>query len=591
MNILLQLRQQFQQFWARQSQVQRVVLVTLLLAGAAVIAVFVVWANNPSYGVAFSGLSESEAGKIVDKLNSAGIPYQLQNGTTILVPSNRVYEVRLSMATQGLPSSGTVGFELFNGTTLGMDEFTQQVNYQRALEGELDRTIGSLRAVQSVQVHIVTPQKALLASEQDLTTASVTLELKDGETLSASQVQAIMHLVASSVQGLKPENVAIVDVDGNMLASGSADDTGGTGQQTDMAQRAAEAAYASGVQKKIRDLLISALGPNNSVVQVTAVMDWTQRDTTTKGVSPDTSTIRSRQSLTETYSGDGTNLAGIPGAASNLPPLSSTTSVSGTQVANYQRYETTTNYEFTQAETHEVVSPGSLQRLSVAVMVDITDTQPITPLRAAIAAAAGIDPTRGDTLAVEPLKFDHTSAQQQAAQDQRNSMIDLILRVGAVVGAVALLLLLLWYIQRLLANVRLASSEVWTPVMLAAAEAAGAAAETAATKAAQSSVNQAVEAQVLRAVDDAVSRLQGIPAPMPGAYSPYGSGAMSAGEAGGGLPPMPPIPGRPSAPVFEEMTPQDEHMQQSIAKMAEDEPTTIADIIHMWLSEDERGNG
>jgi flagellar M-ring protein FliF len=614
MNLLLQLRQQFQEFWKRQSQIQRIVLISLLVAGAAIITVFIVWSNSPTYGVAFSGLTETEAGKIVEKLTAATIPYQVRNGTTIMVPTNRVYEVRLSMATQGLPAagSGTVGYELFSGTTLGMTEFTQKVNYQRALEGELERTIGSLRSVQTVRVHIVTPEKALLTSEQDLTTASVTLEVKPGEIMGAAQVRAIVHLLASSVQGLKPENVVVVDAEGNMLASGNADGSDLAGQ-SDLQRRVAESAYAADTQKKVRNLLNTVLGPNNAVVQVTAQLDWTQRDITTQSVAPDTSAIRSRQTVTETYSGDGTPIGGIPGASSNLPPLTSSTSVSGTQVANYQRYEATTNFEFTQASTHDIVAPGSLQRLSVAVMVDLTSTQMITPLRSAIAAAAGINLARGDTLAVEPLTFNRTYATQEAAQIESDTMIDLYLKVGAVVGAVILLLILLWYIQRLLANVRLASNEVWTPVMLAAAEAAEAAAETAATKAAQSTVTAALEASVARAVEASMSKVvdeavtkavQSIPAPvmmtsLPAAASvPAATPAEAVGVDLGALdelevptaPPPVSVSMRSAPTVAEPMSAEDEQIQRRITQLAEEEPTAIADIIHMWLSEDERRN-
>ena len=251
-------------------------------------------------------------------------------------------------------------------------------------------------------------------------------------------------------------------------------------------------------------------------------------------------------------------------------------------MANYQRYEATTNYEFTQAEAHEVVAPGAIQRLSVAVMVDITSTQAITPLRAAIAAAAGIDATRGDTLAVEPLKFDRSYSTQQASNDQRDTMIDLILKVSAVVGAVLLLLVLLWYIQRLLANVRLASNEVWTPVMLAAVEAA----EAAATKTVETSMSKVMDEAVTKAV-------HAIPAPSNWGAAAAPEFAAPIGAAEPFTPGMaePDRPLRPAAPMVEEMTPQEEAMQRNIIKLAEDDPTTIADIIHMWLSEDERHNG
>ena len=171
---------------------------------------------------AFSGLSESDAGQIVEKLNEQGTPYQLRGSGTILVPSDKVYEIRLQMAREGLPEGGTVGFELFSGNMLGMTDFTQRINYQRALEGELERTIMSLASVSEVWVHIVTPEKSLLESEQNPATASVTVKSSGARQFDTTHVQSIIHLVSSSVEGLLPENVVVVGVEGNLLASGSA---------------------------------------------------------------------------------------------------------------------------------------------------------------------------------------------------------------------------------------------------------------------------------------------------------------------------------------------------------------------------------
>ena len=199
------LQQQLGSFWTRQSNSQKITLVVLLVAVAVLVPLFINWATQPTYAVAFSGMSETDAGQVVDKLTASNIPYQLNGTGTILVPQNMVYEVRLQMAKEGLPSSGTVGMEVFSGSTLGMTEFSQKVNYQRALEGELERTIGSLASIQTVRVHIVTPEKTLIVSEQSPTTASVMVSLKPGKSLDQSQVQSITHLVASSIEGLKPE--------------------------------------------------------------------------------------------------------------------------------------------------------------------------------------------------------------------------------------------------------------------------------------------------------------------------------------------------------------------------------------------------
>lgn len=549
--MLSQLRDQLLAVWQRQSRVQRLVLIALVAVGVAAVSLFVTWASTPSYAVAFSGLSEADAGQIVEKLNADGIPYKLEANGRILVPSNKVYEVRLSMARQGLPQGGTIGFELFSGTTLGMTEFTQRVNYQRALEGELERTIGSLAAIKAVRVHIVIPERALLASDQSPTTASITLAFTPGQSVDAAQVRAITHLVASSVEGLKPENVVVVDADGNLLtiASGEGNELGQTAQSD--SRRAAEAAYAASVETKVRNLLDTVLGPNKSVVKASVTLDWTQREVTSQTFDPAATALRSSQTLTETFSGDGSQVGGIPGATSNLPPLTSTTSVSGTQASLYQRYETTTNYEVTQQQSHAVVAPGQVEKLSVSVMVDvITDTQKLDSLKTVIAAAAGIDTARGDTLAVETLAFDRSYYEQQAADLAQSSQMDLYLKIGAAVGGALLLAALLWYVQRLLANLRLASAEAWPPMLMPAS--------------AEAALHAAHAAPGL-----------GIPAPQATVAAP-----QSASE------PEPDF----DIPVAPAASPADEKLQRLIVRMAEENPTTVAEVIHMWLSEDEKSH-
>ena len=285
--MLTTIQQQFNSYWKKQSLGRQVTLAALVLAIAILTPVLVNWAGAPSYSVAYSGLSEADAAQIVQKLDDNSIPYRLKNSGTIEVPNDQVYTTRLLIAREGLPQSSTVGYELFSGSSmLGMTEFSQKVNYQRAVEGELERTIGSLEAVKAVRVHLVVPEKSLLSSNQSLTTASVTIQVTPGNVLDNSQVRAITHLVASSVEGLKPENVAVVDSNGNLLASGS-----GTASENNLTikddQRAIEQAYALEVQNRVQTLLDKILGPNRSIVQATVEMDWTQREVTSNTYSPD----------------------------------------------------------------------------------------------------------------------------------------------------------------------------------------------------------------------------------------------------------------------------------------------------------------
>lgn len=259
--MLTAIQQQFMAFWKKQSLGKQITIVALVLATLILAPVLVNWATAPSYSVAYNGLSETDAAQIVQKLDENNITYRLKSSGTIEVPSDQVYSTRLLMARDGLPQSSTVGYELFSGTSmLGMTEFSQKVNYQRAIEGELERTIGSIDAVEAVRVHLVIPEKSLLTSAQSLATASVTMQVNPGKVMDASQVRAITHLVASSVEGLKPENVVVVDGNGNLLASGSGAE-GEMNMTVKDDQRAIETAYAAEVQNRVQSILDKILGP------------------------------------------------------------------------------------------------------------------------------------------------------------------------------------------------------------------------------------------------------------------------------------------------------------------------------------------
>jgi flagellar M-ring protein FliF len=457
------LQQQFLSFWKKQSLGKQITMVSLILAAAVLIPVLVNWASTPSYSVAYTGLSEADASQIVQKLDENNISYQLKNSGTIEVPNDQVYSVRLLMAREGLPESSTVGYELFSGSaTLGMTEFSQQINYQRAIEGELQRTIGSLDAVEAVRVHLVIPEKSLLSSEQALTTASVTIQAAPGRTLDGDQVRSITHLVASSVEGLKPENVVVVDTAGNMLADGTGSESDTAMSQKDD-QRAAEQAYAFEVQKRVQSILDKTLGPNRSVVQATVEMDWTQREITSQTYEPTAVAIRSSQKVNETSTNGGAN-GGVAGAASNLPtPVATTT---GTDASAYQRSEETLNYEVSQVESHEIVAPGKVSRLSVSVMVDgVTDQAQLDIIKSAVQAAAGIDTTRGDQIVVQTFDFDTTTADALSAELAQQQKQQQYMQLGLIAGAVLILLALFFLIFRSINNLRAASQQSWTPVL------------------------------------------------------------------------------------------------------------------------------
>ena len=565
--MLTNLRTQFLTFWQKQTRTQRIVLLVLVIATLVLFPVIFTWANTPTYAVAFNGLSETNAGQIVEKLNEANIPYQLRDAGTILVPSDQVYEVRLQMARGGLPQGDTVGFELFTGSsTLGMTDFTQKVTYQRALEGELERTINSLDAIAQVRVHIVTPEKTLFEQDQALTTASVTIQQTPGVTLDAAQISAITHLVSSSIEGLQPENVVVVDVEGNLLAGGPAGPEQDASTRADT-RRAAELAMASEIQRKVQDLLDSSLGPNRSVVQAYVTLDWTEREITTQAFDPDSNTIRSSQVLTESYTTDGDLIGGIPGAETNLPPAVVTDTLDG-NIVYYNRQEQTHNYEITQVQTHELESPGAVERITLSVLLDgVEDQTQLASLETAIAAAAGIDTARGDQLAVETLTFDHSYYEDLAADLDTQNQQELYFRMAQIVAAAGILGLIFWYIQRMFTNLRRASALAWTPIMRPVAELTGAAGGGAAAPAANLPLPAAMQASLLARMNAEDSKLEQAFAEQP----------------------------EPKEEVQESMpfeyvdstpSPEVERLQRYINRMAEESPAKVAEIIQIWLNEE-----
>ena len=550
------LQQQFTTYWKSQSLGKQITMVSLILAAAILIPVLINWSSTPSYSVAYTGLSETDASQIVQKLDENNIPYQLKNSGTIEVPHDQVYSVRLLMAREGLPQSSTVGYELFSGSaTLGMTEFSQQVNYQRAIEGELQRTIGSLEAVQAVRVHLVIPEKSLLSSQQPLTTASVTIQINPGRNLDGDQVRSITHLVASSVEGLKPENVVVVDTNGSMLADGTGDESELAFSQKDE-QRASEQAYAMEVQKLVQNILDAMLGPNRSVVQATVEMDWTQREVTSQTYEPTAVAIRSSQKINESSTDGGTN-GGVPGANSNLPtPVATTVETDG---STYQRSEETLNYEVSQVESHEIIAPGKVSRLSVSVTVDnIADQAQLDVIKTAVQAAAGIDTTRGDQIVVQSFTFDRTTVDALNAELEQQQKQQQYIQIGLLAGAGLILLVLFFFIFRAANNLRTASQQSWTPVLRPVGEMA----------ALMDEGYQGAAMQLQGDLATALNRLADKNVPSNPSKSENENVVVQLRSKS------------QSATASE-----DEQRARIISRLTEENPATVAEIIQVWLNE------
>ncbi len=547
---MLALQQQFLAFWKKQKTSQKITMITLVLACLILIPVLITWATKTTYAVAFSGLSESDAAAVVEELTTQGIDYRLEGSSTILVPSDRVYDVRLKMASAGLPSSGsTVGYEIFSQSSLGMTEFTQKVNYQRAIEGELERTIASLNAIEAVRVHIVIPEETLLTSEQKAPSASIMVKTKSGTSLDIGQVKAITHLVASSIEGLTAENVVVVDSDGTMLASGASSGADGAAAAISDERRAAEVAAAREIQNKAQQMLDSVLGPDKAIVQANVTLDWTQREVTSNTFEPTPAAIRSSSVISESYVTNGTTTGGVPGAASNLPTAVPSTTGSTTGTTSYMKTDTTTNYEITTTQSHEIIQPGQIKQITVSVLVDsVTDPTQINVLRNAVAAAVGIDQNRGDSLSVESIVFDRTYYADQAAEMEAAVKTSSIIQYAKIGGAVLLFVILLLYVQKLLKNLKLASSDAWVPVMKSVSD------NALQSPAVAPMINPTIPAPV-----------QTIPTPEPVA---------------------PPV--QVELPKRQSISAEDEQMQKVLTRLSEESPATVAEIIQLWLSEDEK---
>lgn len=416
--------------------------IPLMVAGAAAIAVIialVLWAKTPDYKVLYSNLADQDGGAIVTQLTQMNVPYRFSdNGSAIEVPADKVYDLRLRLAQQGLPKGGAVGFELLDQEKFGISQFSEQVNYQRALEGELARTIETLGPVKNARVHLAMPKPSLFVREQKSPSASVTLSLEPGRALDEGQISAVVHMVSSAVAGLPPGNVTLVDQGGHLLTQSNT-----AGRDLNDAQLKYAMDVESRFQRRIESILAPIVGSGNVHAQVTAQIDFANKEKTEEQYRPNSdpsqAAVRSRQ-LNQSEQVNGRNPGGVPGAlsnqpappnnapianapqnnAANAPQQNQTTSMGGstpTGSSNTQRDETT-NYEVDRTILHTKLNVGDIQRLSVAVVVNyrqLTDGKPL-PLTAEqmkqienlTREAMGYSDTRGDTLNVVNSPFSAT---------------------------------------------------------------------------------------------------------------------------------------------------------------------------------------
>jgi len=448
------------------------------IAAAAVLALYFIFlaSNSPSMVVAYSGLAPEDSAAIADQLESDGVPYKLGGGgSTVSVPANQVAEVRIKLAQAGLPKGGSIGLEIFDKTNFGATDFVQQVNFRRGLEGELARSINTLEGVKGSRVHIVMPEEAIFAEDQEEATASVLLQLAPGAHLSDGQVRGITNLVTNSVEGLEPGGVTIIDETGKVLFDGatfdSAFSTGATSSQLELQRQ-----YETALQNDVQETLAKVVGPGRSAVTVRADLNFDQVTSVQDQFgAPDEVIARSSTSTTETFTGSNLNVGNVPGTGANGGTGGgANTTANGN--STYTRTETTTNNEINKTTSTTVKAPGSIDRLSVSVVLDesVTAAQEAS-ITSAVAAAVGLDQTRGDTMSVTRLPFDASVREDllPAASDGLGTYLQylklLLPMLAVVLGFILVMLLLRSLGKRQLAlPMPQAQQRIAAPVMAAA---------------------------------------------------------------------------------------------------------------------------
>ncbi len=391
---------------------QKIILGVATLGSIILIIVLFGLLNQPSYSTLYTNIHEEDAARIVEELNNKKIPYKLDNGgTTIQVPEEMVHQTRLDMASKGIPSSGIVGYEIFDQSTLGMSEFIQRLNFKRALEGELARTIIQQEGIESARVHIVVPEKSVFKAEQKETTASIVIKLKNGYSLDAGSIAAITKLVSSSVEGLDQNRVSLIDSKGRLLSKDLGDDnlSASTSKQYEVRQNIEN--YLSG---KAQTLLDNVLGYGNSMVQVNVELDFDQVEKTMETYDPESQIAISEQTIKTENTG------------SNMVDSSAQTSENST-----------VNYEISKSIERVIQGSGNIKKLTVAAVINeipkkveedgkvkiVYEPRPqdqLVKLEQLVKNSVGFDEERKDNFSLVNIPFETNSIEEFPEEELNN---------------------------------------------------------------------------------------------------------------------------------------------------------------------------
>ena len=441
----------------------------LFVAAALMFAGFIalmLWSSETPYRAVYSGMDEKDAAAVVELLQKEKTPYRLQGGGTVLVPENQIYAVRLKLASENMMPGSGEGFELFDKSNeFGISDFTQKINLQRAMQVELSRTIEVLPVVASARVHLVLPKASAFAERDRKASASVLLKLTGNKKMSRQSVLAIQNLVASAVPELDAEAVTVVDASGNMLSSSEANQPAGEGQGIMDYQNKLEKDY----ERRLTSMLEQVVGAGQAVVRVTAKINREFVESHANIYNPDEQVLRSSKSVEEQRKAVDALPMGVPGMASNNPDniVNADGSVASQQPPSEQasRAENVMNYEISSKTEHRVIPFGTLEKLSIAVIVGEAASKneageivhsprtedELNTLKELVASAVGFDEDRGDSIEIHSMPLLDLSGASDATMD---GMVDtaLYLEMARYGVAILALLLLAWFVMRPMAK-------------------------------------------------------------------------------------------------------------------------------------------
>lgn len=388
----------------------------VLAAATAVLLFALFYTGEKPYGLLYSQLSPEDAGAITNELKTQKVPYKLAaNGTAIEVPEELVSSTRIDLAVKGLPGKSNVGYEIFDNQKLGVTDLVQKTNLQRAVAGELERSITTLPEIEMARVHLSVPKETLFIEEQKDPTASVVIKLRQGAELSKAQLLGIVNMVTASVAGLSQDNVSVIDTDGGLIWSKESLKPGFLNDD----QMKQKQQYEESIKRRIQAMMERVVGPDRAITYVNAELDLKEVVTNEDIYDPERTAVRSEQKIVEKEMGPGRTMAGVPNATYELGTANRQNSGAGQGQTQYSRSEETNNYEVTNTKRQTVSRAGDLKKISVSVLLDGVYTaneagekvfaplsqELLAELEKTIKGAIGFNATRGDLVSVSSVQF------------------------------------------------------------------------------------------------------------------------------------------------------------------------------------------